>query len=496
MGANELSEEVLQHLAKAPVLIFLLVAAADGSIDKKEIKQFQKILQDPAYQPLFAAMRESKSDLSEMLATMQNSERSLVDELAILRGILESLMPEDAATLYKVMLLKLAKSIAEASGGFLGVFGSKISKEETLAIAAIASALGLLGAKGDTEQAAPAQSGSSSEQPSFSDVSELPDNLFPALKPAEWGESAKEHVALNSIFTDGNGNDSDPVVAYAIDDPTSVRFLNKAELASSLTVNDIHQHALINLEKRLQNSCQWQDYRADSGNAEIGEVKGLIFTGDYFASEAMLSERILRQAHEKLDTALLMVIAPFRGELYASHLMSETDVEVDRALFAALAIKRHFYPDQAPISPNAWIARNGKIVGHIAGMDGIIQVAKKHAEVDLVAENAKLEHKATTLEAPDGVALHLHVTAHDVEVLLKNLQFVMRDYAYEYAELANFSGAINVDIELKDSRVDPSMKEGLSAEMDGMFAFLNEQFSSIPSEQLKGISILLKYNWV
>ena len=49
MGANELSQEVLQHLAKAPALVFLLVAAADGNVDKKEIRQFQEILQDPAY---------------------------------------------------------------------------------------------------------------------------------------------------------------------------------------------------------------------------------------------------------------------------------------------------------------------------------------------------------------------------------------------------------------------------------------------------------------
>jgi hypothetical protein len=496
MGTNELSQEVLQHLAKAPALVFLLVAAADGNVDKKEIRQFQEILQDPAYQPLFAAMQESKSSVLELLAAIQSSERSPIDELAILRGILESLIPEDAATLYKVMLLKLAKSIAEASGGFLGVFGSKISKEEKFAIAAIANALGLLGDHGDTKQVAPALSGGNSAQPRYSSVLELPENLFPALKPAEWAKSAKEQAVLNSIFPEGTGKDNDPVVAYAIDDPTSVRFVNKVDLASSLTVDDIHQYALANLENRLEKACEWQVYKADSGNDEIGVVEGLVFKGDYFASESMLSEKILRQAHEKLDTALLMVIAPFRGELYASHLISDTDIEMDRALFASLAIKRHFYPDQAPISPNAWISRNGKIAGHVAGMEGIIEVAKKYTEAKLVAEGAKLEHNATTFEAHNGVGVNLHVIAHDVEVMLKNLQDVMRGCANDYAELENFTGSINVNIELKDSRVEPSMKDGLSAEMDRMFAFLNDQFSTIKSDRLNGLSILLKYNWV
>jgi hypothetical protein len=496
MDANELSQEVLQHLAKAPALVFLLVAAADGNVDKKEIGQFQKILQDPAYQPLFAAMRETESDMLELLAEFQSSGRSPIDELAILRGILELLLPEEAATVYKVMLLKLAKSIAEASGGFLGVFGSKISKEEKLAIAAIANALGLLGADSDTKQVAPAQSGSNSAQPRYSNLSELPGNLFPALKPAEWAASAKEHVVLNGIFPAGSGKENDPVVAYAIDSPTSVEFINKADLAPSLAVNDIHQYALTNLENRLEKACEWQIYKVDSENEEIGEVQGLVLKGDYFASEAMLSERMLRQAHEKLDAALLMVIAPFRGELFASHIISETDIEVDRALLAAMAIKRHFYPDQAPISPNAWISRNGKIVGHIAGMEGIIELAKKYAETELAAEEAKLEHNATTFEADNGVGLNLHVIAHDVEVMLKNLQYMMRDYAYKYAELDNFMGSINVDIEIKDIRFDPSMKDALSAQMDSMFAFLNDQLSTIKSDRSNGLSIFLKYNWV
>ncbi len=495
MDKNELSREVLQHLAKAPALVFLLVAAADGNVDKKEIAQFKKTIQDPDYQPLFAAMRETESDIPDLLAAIKSSGRSPVEELAILRGILEQLMPEEAASHYKVMLLKLGKSIAEASGGFLGVFGSKIGKEEKLAIAAIAGALGLLGDDSKTEQAAPAQAGGDSAQAAYSNASELPENLFPALKPADWAASAREHVVLSSIFSEG-GEQNDPAVAYAIDNPTSVQFVNKVDVAPSLTVDEIHRCALTNLENRLEKSCQWQEFKADSGSDEIGEVKGLVLSGDYFASEAMLSEKILRQAHEKLDAALLMIIAPLRGELYASQLMSETDTEVDRALFASFAIKRHFRADQAPVSPNAWIARNGKIVGHIAGMDGIIGVARKHAEAELAAEAAKLEHNATTFEDSSGVGVNLDVTAHDVEVMLKNLQFVLRDCVNEYAQTENFMGSINVNIDLKDSRVDASMKDSLSAEMDNMFAFLNQQLASLPSKHAGGSPVVLKYNWV
>ncbi len=496
MDQNEMSQEILQHLAKAPALIFLLVAAADGKVDKKEIAQFRKILQDPAYQPLFAAMRETEMDVGQLLAALKDNGRSPIDELTILRKILESLMPEEAATAYKIMLLKLAKSIAEASGGFLGVFGSKISKEEKNAIAAIAATLGLLETGATSEAAAPAQPAADSSAPAYSSAAELPDNLFPALKPADWAQSARKHAVVKDIFSDNSGNEQDPVVAYAIDSPTQVQFVNKIDLASSLTVDELHQRALANLEKRLETACEWQEFKADSGNAEIGEVKGLVLKGDYFASEAMLSEKILRQAHEQLDAALLMVIAPFRGELFASHLMSETDIEVDRALFAALAIKRHYYPDQAPISPNAWIVRNGKVVGHIAGMDGIIDIAKKYAEADLVAEAETLEHSATTYESDDGLGVNLHVVAHDVEIMLKNLQFVLRDCINDYVGVDNFKGSIDVDIELKDDRVEASMKDGLSAEMDSMFAFLNEQLAPINSQRSDANPILLAYRWV
>lgn len=39
--------EIVTCIARAPGIVFLLVAAADGTVDKKEIKQFAKLLKSP-----------------------------------------------------------------------------------------------------------------------------------------------------------------------------------------------------------------------------------------------------------------------------------------------------------------------------------------------------------------------------------------------------------------------------------------------------------------
>lgn len=484
------AQALLQQIAKAPALVFLIVAAADGNIDKKEIKQFQKIIQSAEYAPLFAAMQQANMTIAELLHATQNSSLSIEEDFLLIREIIDSQMPEEVANSYKVLLLKLGTSIAEASGGFLGFFGSKIDKEEKLAIASIASILGLL--DNDTPKAASVQKNPvHAADAQYNAESDIPDDLFPTLKPADWAVDARETTVIQDLL---GGNSDDPVIGYAIDSPQMLMFLNKDQVSDSLRLNAIHEKALLNLEKRLEN-CSWQALELEIGEASANNAEGLILAGDYFASEAILSEKYLKQAHEKLDSALLMVIAPVRGELYVGKLMSEENPEIDRVFFAANAIEQHFNPTKAVISPNAWIARNGKVVGHVAGLEDIIEMAKRSAERKLAADEAKLTHSAITVESGTELDLNINVVAHDVEIMIENLQFVLRDYLQQIIGKDGFSGKIVANIDLADTDFNTEMTEELNHQMDGMFAFLNEQFQSLGFKSTQGESIQLSYQW-
>lgn len=478
--------EVMQHLAKAPALVFLIVAASDGKIDEKEIKQFGKILKDKAYEPLFVAMQQTEMSMTDLILSVKNSNNSPVKDLLLIRQILDQLMPADVAKTYKIMLLMLAKSIAEASGGFLGIFGSKISKEEKVALAAIASTLGVLedGNQPDTKPIA---------ESNYQSVADLPDNLFPALKPEEWGKDAKGSVVMNTIFEASDPIQYEPVIGYAIDSPDAIVFLNCDMVAESITVNDVHARALMNLEKRLLDNATWEPLKYDVGPDSMEPISGLLLTGDYYCSEAMLSVTILQQAHDKLGSELIMVMVPERGKLFATQIVSQQDPEPERLIFASVAIAQFFNPEQAPISPNVWISLNGSIVGHINGMDDIIANAKKHAEADIQREDEQLPHQAATFSDGNGIGIRLNVQAHDIEVMFKNLQHIIRGYVQHGIKDDKFTGAVNVVLEIKDSRFDPASIDEIRTELDSMFEFLNSQCSNLGFQGKDNSAIQLNY---
>jgi tellurite resistance protein len=64
---NELSESQLELVYKAPVLVCILIAGADGEIDKKEIKEAIKIaeketIKNSPLTPFFKVMAEDFED--------------------------------------------------------------------------------------------------------------------------------------------------------------------------------------------------------------------------------------------------------------------------------------------------------------------------------------------------------------------------------------------------------------------------------------------------
>jgi tellurite resistance protein len=143
--ASEFSPEDFEALKRSPFLVFFIVAAADGKVDKKELLSFIEILSDPEKYSnglLNRIVTNVINDVSIIVTTLADSSLDYIEELGNLRRIIDDNLPPEEAIAFKMCLLLIAKEIAEASGGFLG-FGSKISKDEKVAIAAIAMCLGI-----------------------------------------------------------------------------------------------------------------------------------------------------------------------------------------------------------------------------------------------------------------------------------------------------------------------------------------------------------------
>lgn len=140
------SDEDAEHIAtlkRAPLLMFFLISAADGKIDRKEVIEFAKIIGNPDNQvnPVLKAVLSDISDsAAELLVEMAAEGLNYELELQKLQVAVDQCLPSDDANDFKKALWELGEKIASASGGFWG-FGSKISKEETMALDAIADIL-------------------------------------------------------------------------------------------------------------------------------------------------------------------------------------------------------------------------------------------------------------------------------------------------------------------------------------------------------------------
>lgn len=131
-------------LPRSPLLIFLLVAASDGKVDKKELANFQKVVLGSGKLPsplLQKAIADMLPNLERYLAELTSGKFDYIGELKRIGEYVDTNHPSEAQT-FKMSLLGLGKLIAESSGGFFG-FGNKMSKNEEQALVAIAVTLGV-----------------------------------------------------------------------------------------------------------------------------------------------------------------------------------------------------------------------------------------------------------------------------------------------------------------------------------------------------------------
>lgn len=127
---SKLSSSELELVYKAPLLVCILIAGADGNIDRKEIKKAINIIQkkQTGGDSVSVLVREIAQDFEDKLKVLEQSypyeatQRTplLTQELNSLNS-LWARFPQDFAKRYYDILLMLAQEVAASSGGLLGI---------------------------------------------------------------------------------------------------------------------------------------------------------------------------------------------------------------------------------------------------------------------------------------------------------------------------------------------------------------------------------------
>lgn len=135
---DHLTKEEIELAYKAPILVSILIAGADGTIDRKEIEGAIHSVEKKhkrSFTSLSTLLKEIGSDFEDKFKMLiqdypyESSQRTplIVEDLAKLNTLLPKLDPGFAKEFYTA-LLSIAEKTARSSGGFLGM--SKIGEEE------------------------------------------------------------------------------------------------------------------------------------------------------------------------------------------------------------------------------------------------------------------------------------------------------------------------------------------------------------------------------
>jgi hypothetical protein len=127
---QNLNDHEIELMLKAPILVCILIAGADGDIDRKEIKQAIAVAQKKkkGKDSLSAYFNDLSQDFEDKIKVLiqsfpyESTQRTplVVDELAKVNTLWGKIDPEFANDFYE-MLLSLAEKIATSSGGLWGM---------------------------------------------------------------------------------------------------------------------------------------------------------------------------------------------------------------------------------------------------------------------------------------------------------------------------------------------------------------------------------------
>lgn len=135
---SHLDDHDVQVVAQAPVLVFLLVSAADGTIDKCEIKRFASLLSGTSFSDLMAVMQRARLSIVDALRQLSESQVDYLAELQRIAQVLDSRLPENLAQQVKTQLYRLGHSVATSSDQVTESVGGLISEQERIALKVIA----------------------------------------------------------------------------------------------------------------------------------------------------------------------------------------------------------------------------------------------------------------------------------------------------------------------------------------------------------------------
>jgi hypothetical protein len=132
-----------QVIAQAPVLVFLLVSAADGTIDRYEIARFESLLISSPYSDLIAVMQRARLSIVDTLRQLTESHVDYLAELQQIARVLDRRLPPTLAQQVKNQLYDLGCCIAAASQQEQAAAGNPVSEQERVALKVIAGLIGI-----------------------------------------------------------------------------------------------------------------------------------------------------------------------------------------------------------------------------------------------------------------------------------------------------------------------------------------------------------------
>lgn len=128
-----LTERQWTAIAAAPVIVFMLVAAADGKADAKEISAFGKKLTEnlaSGSRVMKGAVMRAAPNLQLLIEKLtETGVEGMAGLLVAARQMVDETLGRGEGHRFASALYALGESVASASGGFFG-FGNKISAEE------------------------------------------------------------------------------------------------------------------------------------------------------------------------------------------------------------------------------------------------------------------------------------------------------------------------------------------------------------------------------
>ena len=113
------SNQTAELLAQGPALVFILIAGADGVIDKEEIEALQdriSTVQESKSNLFKAGITMMTADLNHYLLESQLSLVQAIDKLGTIKAEMQELFP-DQARAYFEELINLAQVVADSSEG-------------------------------------------------------------------------------------------------------------------------------------------------------------------------------------------------------------------------------------------------------------------------------------------------------------------------------------------------------------------------------------------